>query len=444
MKIRTKIQLYAGIFLFILLFLLSVLVSASFFWISLDREKEILEQQAELLEKSIGTLQPGQISSQQLEMYTPDDGFVRLYDESGKMLRSFADEEGLERIQGGMSQEEDFALNKQDGEYLLVYSLPFPEEGKAAGMIEMGQNIEAVFENLWTLAFILGGASLMMILVFILAGRRFAGLILRPISAMSETMSEIEKSGEFKKITLEEQSNDEIHKMGETFNRMMDKLEENHIVQQQFLSDASHELKTPITIIESYASILKRWGKDDPAVQEEAIETIQHESKRMKELTEYLLQSASNSLDNETLEETDIIAFCKRIANTFQSASGRKIKIESDRQSICLPIYRNKIEQILFILLDNAKKYSEKEIMIHLCKTEEYVRISVMDGGIGIPASELSRVFERFYRVDSSRTRATGGTGLGLSIAKSIADSIGINIAIESEEGKGTKAILTI
>src|SRR5688572_13135768 len=123
--------------------------------------------------------------------------------------------------------------------------------------------------------------------------------------------------------------------MGVSFNRMIDRLERNYNQQQQFLSDASHELKTPITVIESYSSLLKRWGMKDEAIQEEAVEAIHHEAIRMKQLTEHLLQSASQTEPSVDMEgKIELISFCEQIAQTFRRTGNREIKIQSEFKEI--------------------------------------------------------------------------------------------------------------
>ncbi|MDQ7861698.1 HAMP domain-containing protein [Peribacillus frigoritolerans] len=135
----------------------------------------------------------------------------------------------------------DFA--KADGEYVMTYRYPYPDEGRNWGWSRSHSRRIPSLIIYRRLPSFLGGASLFVILLSILAGKWLANLILKPISVMSGTMKDIEKSGEFKRIPLSDQSKDELQVMGAAFNRMMERLERNYNQQQQFLSDASHELK---------------------------------------------------------------------------------------------------------------------------------------------------------------------------------------------------------
>jgi len=445
MKIRTKIQTYSSLFLSVMLILLSIIVLIAFLWISVERERDLLEDQASLIEENILTKDLISGDPDLMEPYIPDDGMVRIFDTDGRLVKSFTDEEDLEGLAIKAINEKGYDFTKADGEYVMTYRYPYPDEGKKLGMIEVTQPQDTLLDNLSTLAFVLGGASLFVILLSILAGKWLANLILKPISIMSGTMNDIEKSGEFKRIPLSDQSKDELQVMGVAFNRMIERLERNYNQQQQFLSDASHELKTPITVIESYSSLLKRWGMKDEAIQEEAVEAIHHEAVRMKKLTEHLLQSASQTEPSADVEgKIEIISFCEGIAQTFRRTVNREITIESEFKEIYAMTISSKLEQVIVILLDNAMKYSESNIQIMIKRQADEIFIGVKDHGAGISPEHLPHVFERFYRVDSSRARKTGGNGLGLSIARTLVESFDGKLEIQSEVGKGTLVTLIL
>ncbi|MGG0787820.1 HAMP domain-containing sensor histidine kinase [Peribacillus simplex] len=445
MKIRTKIQTYSSLFLSVMLILLSIIVLIAFLWISVERERDLLEDQASLIEENILTKDLISGDPDLMEPYIPDDGMVRIFDTDGRLVKSFTDEEDLEGLAIKAINEKGYDFTKADGEYVMTYRYPYPDEGKKLGMIEVTQPQDTLLDNLSTLALVLGGASLFVILLSILAGKWLANLILKPISIMSGTMNDIEKSGEFKRIPLSDQSKDELQVMGVAFNRMIERLERNYNQQQQFLSDASHELKTPITVIESYSSLLKRWGMKDEAIQEEAVEAIHHEAVRMKKLTEHLLQSASQTEPSADVEgKIEIISFCEGIAQTFRRTVNREITIESEFKEIYAMTISSKLEQVIVILLDNAMKYSESNIQIMIKRQADEIFIGVKDHGAGISPEHLPHVFERFYRVDSSRARKTGGNGLGLSIARTLVESFEGKLEIQSEVGEGTLVTITL
>ncbi|USK59431.1 sensor histidine kinase [Peribacillus asahii] len=432
MKIKTKIQWYSMFFLTVMLLMLSILVAIAFFWLSLQREQEFLEEQAQLIEENVG------LTSRfaDIEPMIPDDGMVRIYHGKENAVSPFTEEEELFALKTKYVSEDDFELSKVDGEYVLTYRLPVKNKGQQQGVIEVSQPIESVIDHLVMLTVVLLAMSLFVIFISIFASKRLATLILKPVSIMSRTMVEIEQSGQFKKIPLPDKAKDELEQMGAAFNRMMARLEQNYYHQQQFLSDASHELKTPITVIESYASLLKRWGKEEADIQEEAVEAIHHEALRMKELTQNLLQVASKN--NLSIEKVEIVSLCRQVARNFSQTSNRIVQVIAKPEEVTYETDANRFEQVLIILVDNALKYSETDVTVSIEVAEEVLMIRVQDQGVGIPKQDIPHVFERFYRVDPSRTRSTGGSGLGLSIAKSIVDSLGGRIAIESEVGVGT------
>ncbi|TYS48589.1 sensor histidine kinase [Bacillus infantis] len=446
MRIQTKIQWYSSLFLIAMLVLLSLLVAIMFFWISLDRERDVLEEQASLFVQNnpIGQLPNGQ--SGLLEPYTPDDGMLRIISPQGQVISVYSDEEDYRQLEIEGAGSEDFSIKNVKGGFILRYQEPITADGEQEGIVEIVHSLEDLWENTLRLLYVLGGASLIIIMFSILAGKWLSRLILKPIALMSRTMSEIEESGRFQTIVFEKESKDELQQMGLVFNRMIERLKENQHKQQRFVSDASHELKTPITVIESYANLLKRRDISDPKMQKQAAESIHHEALRMKRLTGQLLDIAA--LDEQKIspdEQVELVAFCEKIARIFTETKKRFVHVDSAKREITAFIHKEKFEQVLIILLDNSIKYSQGDVAIYVDQDDKgQVRITVDDEGIGIPEKDLPYVFDRFYRVDSSRSRETGGSGLGLSIARELIHSLGGEISITSEENKGTQVTITL
>jgi signal transduction histidine kinase len=140
----------------------------------------------------------------------------------------------------------------------------------------------------------------------------------------------------------------------------------------------------------------------------------------------------------------EIISFCEGIAQTFRRTVNREITIESEFKEIYAMTISSKLEQVIVILLDNAMKYSESNIQIMIKRQADEIFIGVKDHGAGISPEHLPHVFERFYRVDSSRARKTGGNGLGLSIARTLVESFEGKLEIQSEVGEGTLVTITL
>lgn len=446
MKIQTKVQWYASLFLIVMLLLLSLLVAVMFFWISLDREKDILEEQSSLIVQNTPLPQLTVKHPKLLERYTPEDGMLRILSPEGKVINVYADEDDYLEMEGERATEEDFSIKRVSGDFILRYQNPIASGGEQVGTVEIVHSLEELWEDTLLLLYVLGGASLFIIILSIFSGKWLSRLILKPIALMSRTMGEIEESGRFQTIVFEKESKDELQQMGHVFNRMIERLKENHRKQQQFVSDASHELKTPITVIESYANLLKRREISDLEIQKEAAESIHREAIRMKRLTGHLLDIAAlDEQDDLLLQKVELVGLCENIARIFTETKNRFVYVDSDKKEIIGLTHKGKLEQVIIILLDNAIKYSEGDVAVYIDQDEEgQVVISVDDEGIGIPKEDLPYVFDRFYRVDSSRSRETGGSGLGLSIAYELMRSLGGTIAITSEVKKGTCVTVTL
>lgn len=238
-------------------------------------------------------------------------------------------------------------------------------------------------------------------------------------------------------------STDELIEFALTFNRMMDRIEKAYEKQNQFVSDASHELRTPISVIQGYARMLDRWGKDDKDILQESIQAIKKESENMQDLVEKLLFIARNDKDTLVLVKN---RFC--ISELIEELIRETVLMETNRNleshvepEIMLYGDRDRIKQALRIFVDNAIKYTEpgQTISIKLTTEDNYAVVTVKDTGIGIPEEHLPNIFDRFFRVDSSRERNKGGHGLGLSIARIIVLRHGGRIKVASKLGEGAR-----
>ena len=238
----------------------------------------------------------------------------------------------------------------------------------------------------------------------------------------------------------------ELEGLAEAVNAMLERVHESYWQQRQFVSDASHELRTPVAVIEGYASILDRWGKNDEKTLLESIEAIKSESAHMKELVEQLLFLARG--DNETMTfQWNMLDIMNLVEEVFRSAQvvGQghdwQFIAEPAREACYLRGDEGLLKQAIRILTDNAIRYSPAggTISLTVSARQDSVRIAVQDQGVGIAPEDIPRIFDRFFRSEASRARAEGGTGLGLSIAKWIIDKHKGRIEVQSREGVGTR-----
>lgn len=228
-------------------------------------------------------------------------------------------------------------------------------------------------------------------------------------------------------------------------NNLLSRMRDSYRQQSRFVSDASHELRTPIAVIQGYANMLDRWGKSDEKVLEESIEAIKHEAEHMKVLVEQLLflargDAGRNQLDMKQISLKNII---HEVYEESKMIDERHFyELTEDVGDVIMAGDEAMIKQSVRILVDNAAKYTETGETIKLKSgisegLQPY--FSIQDYGIGMNENEVSHVFERFYRSDEARNRQTGGTGLGLSIAKWIIDKHNGYIDVLSRPEIGTR-----
>lgn len=288
------------------------------------------------------------------------------------------------------------------------------------------------------------------VIIALIAGKIITKRSLRPMTIMRETAEKINGNNLKDRIVIKN-PDDEIGKLAGTINNMMDRIEETFEMQNRFVGDASHELKTPIAVIKGYADMLDRWGKDDREVLEEAISAIKKESDHMKTLIEKLLFLAKKDSDlietnNEELELNELIDDIIHNYNVINPNNALN-RLQGNSNNITIKADRDMIKQLLRIFIDNSIKYTNKEygiVNISANIKETQAEIIIEDNGIGIPKKDIDNVFERFYRVDKGRSRELGGSGLGLSIAAIIINYYHGEVHLESEEGVGTKAYIKI
>jgi signal transduction histidine kinase len=447
MKLKSKILLFSTVWLVVMLLLVNGAIYFLFQKNILDNDLNRVKDHAESVAGAVNRA----VSENEtdfgslLNAYLPPNGMIRVVTEENTSVVNSAKEYDMRLIPTKFQNQQFSSVRTFEGNPYAVVSYPIIWTDGNIVMLEVTESLEDSKRTINTLRIVLLFASLFIFIPALFFGNVLSRLILTPIHAITRTMKQIQKTGDYQKLQLEGKSKDEIYTMGMTFNQMIDILEKNYQKQQQFVSDASHELKTPLTVIESYASMLKRWGMKKPELLEESVDAIYSESIRMKEMTEQMLQLANADTDMVLKkEDVDLLSLCRQAANNIEVSFEREIDILENGTDYHILADTNKIKQLLYILLDNARKYSEKEITVALNEASDSCSFSVKDKGVGIPKEDLDKIFDRFYRVDKARNRETGGVGLGLSIAKQIVDAHKGTISFTSEEGQGTTVIVTL
>jgi signal transduction histidine kinase len=325
---------------------------------------------------------------------------------------------------------------------IRVFTRPvFTGEDKSyVGVVQVGTSLESVKSaqnSLLVALSSLGGLGLAFSAVI---GALLARRALRPVDNITKTAMAIYRADNLDQRVAVPKANDEVGRLSQAFNEMLDRLSQLFHAQQRLVADVSHEMRTPLTVIRGNVDLLRAMGCADT----ESLDALSRESDRMTRLVgDLLLLSQVDAgvlpmhfhpivLDQliSDVERSGQVLSAGRVRMTAHAETGIAVEADPDR-----------LKQVLLNLVDNAIKHTPDSGDVRLEATRSYngfVRISVSDTGVGIPEADIPYVFERFYRVDKSRSRANGGSGLGLSIANSIVQAHSGRMVVSSKPGQGT------
>jgi heavy metal sensor kinase len=264
---------------------------------------------------------------------------------------------------------------------------------------------------------------------------------LKPVDKIAQTAQEIEESDLSQRINVN--TKDELGRLAATLNAMIGRLEKAFQRQKQFTSDASHELRTPLAVIEAESSLALQ--KERPSSDyRQSLEVISQESRQMSSLIDQLLTLARADAGKEQWNftevnlgklianlTTDVEVLCQEKGLSFQLCQPLDLVVKGDEA---------RLRELFMNLLDNAIRYTPTPgtVSVSLRREGQMAVVAITDTGVGIPAEDIPFIFERFYRVDKSRSRAEGGSGLGLAICRHIAEAHGGKIEVESQVGAGS------
>lgn len=278
-------------------------------------------------------------------------------------------------------------------------------------------------------------------------GKITASRIVKPINRIIRTaeMVDVRKPG----IRIENEKADyEISVLINVLNSMIGRIETSYIAQSRFVEDASHELRTPLQIMRGYIEILDSWGKDSKEMTEEAVLNIKEEIHNTIHLVERLLFIARGDKGSipMKLEQLNMAGFIYKIKSEMEMTTDHNTFTIDKNEEAVLNVDGDLLRQSIRAVLENSIKYSydKSEVIINSFRDGNQWIIKIKDSGIGIDKKDLTKVFDRFYRADNSRTKETGGTGLGLSIVNTIMKLHGGRVIIDSEYGKWTEVSLVL
>jgi two-component system, OmpR family, sensor histidine kinase ArlS len=272
-------------------------------------------------------------------------------------------------------------------------------------------------------------------------GYILATYLLNPLKELKMTMDDVAAHGFQKEMSITYSAKDEIGELIAVYESMMAKLKLSFEQQQQFMADASHELRTPIQVVEGHLSLLNRWGKDDPEILEESLGISLREVQQMKSLLDEMLELARGE-QLKDMPLTNVVMQTKKVINELLQVYPTSIidhHIPHGGQLEVL-ISTTAFQQVIRNIITNAIRYSPEPANISITYElqESLLIIHVRDQGIGIDLEEIPKIFDRFYRVDAARSRDIGGSGLGLSIVKMLVENSKGTVRVTSEKGEGT------
>ena len=375
------------------------------------------------------------------------DIMVQVFDTDGNAITSSKNITGLGEIPRGkfipvLQGKERFDTIAD----FRIYTTPVFEDDKVAYIVQVANPLESIrmaLNNLKVALFLLFPIT---VLVTGIMGAFIAKVTLHPVDSMIETILKIRAENMQIKLKIPN-TKDEIQKLAETFNDMLGRLESAFNTQRRLFADLSHELKTPLTILKGEFEVILKKARSNEEYQG-TLKSALEETDRIIRLSENLLilakfDSKETSQKNEKLEITALI---RGIVNSVRGlAELKEIKLSfSGPEGLRVYGDHNQLKTLFLNIIENAFKYTPEKgkIDITAIKKGTSVNIDIKDTGLGIPEDEVEHIFDRFYRVDKSRS--SSGFGLGLSIAKSIAEAHGGGISVQSCPGKGASFIISL
>lgn len=346
----------------------------------------------------------------------------------------------------------EYASRAESGGYApaMELALPVLVDDQIVGAVYLSQPLRdalAVVRDLRTRWLLSTAIALLLSAV---VGLLFSGAIARPLRRLTDAAGAVARGDLDQQVPVG--SRDELGRLSGTFNEMTARLRAARQMQVDFVANVSHELRTPLTAVKGTVETLRDGAVDDPEVRDRFLETVEVETDRLIRLVNDLLllsraDSEALNLEREALDVGNLARdVAERLAHRAQ-AQDLDLQVSAEPRLPLVLADGDRIEQVLVNLLDNAIKYSPQggAIRLHAAAgSDGTVCVSVEDKGLGIPAAELARIGERFYRADRARSRAQGGSGLGLAIARALVEAHGGRLWLESEEGQGTTARFTL
>ncbi|MCC6791491.1 MAG: HAMP domain-containing protein [Thermomicrobiales bacterium] len=345
----------------------------------------------------------------------------------------------LEKVLDGHTKLFDAEL--ADGTEVRIYGRRTSDEPKNAAAIFVAMPLGPLESDLLRLRVLLVAVVLGTTTLAAGIGWFLAAKAMQPVDRMTRAAQAIGGAADLSERVPVPQQHDEIGRLALTFNQMLGRLQQAFATQRQFLADASHELRSPLTAIRANVETVRRGVDTDPADRDETLRIVEREVDRMGRLVDDLLTLARADAGQEPLRERlSLDELLLEVYHQQRALAGRVRLIVGEFEPVEIDGDPDRIKQLLLNLIDNALRHTPVggTVTLDLTHTDHEARIRVRDTGAGIAPEHLPHIFERFYRIDSARSREAGGTGLGLAISREIAETHGGRIEVESTLGAGT------
>lgn len=322
--------------------------------------------------------------------------------------------------------------------YVLMEGV-FQEDNKDYS-IQILQQEEIMEEFAEKYVHIYAGSIILGLILSIIGAIFVSKRFIKKLKVLTNTMIEVKEHGIKERVEISK-AHDEFDRVSLVFNSMMDEVEEAFEEQSRFVSDASHELKTPLTALKGHLSMIKRWGKNDKERLEKSLDICISETDRLNKIVQDLLllsKSEKEEIDLSLVEFIKVKPIINELINHYSILNNKisfSVEIEEDAE---LKIMPDHLKQLLIIFLDNAIKYNDKDIIEVKLKLKDDI-LSIRDNGIGIAEEEIPYIMKRFYKTDKSRVNKNNSFGLGLSIAERIIKNYHGSIFIKSKIGEFTQ-----
>ncbi len=386
------------------------------------------------------------ISALQLEFDLTANIFVQVFDGEGELLQQTMNVALEDRPFDETTLDTDVSLFSSviiEGTRFRVLTVPVIRGAneQIVAYLQLAESLQTVDQTRELLIFILAGGGTIVIIIAAMIGWMTAGTALKPIEEITESALQITRTDDLSsRIPFSGSTKDEVGKLILAFNETLERLENLFETQRRFLADVSHELRTPLTAIRGNVDLIRRMGEADPI----SLDAIASEVDRMTRMVRDLLILVQAETGKLPLAQ-DVVEMDTLLLEVFQQArvlANDKFEIKLGQEDQAhVRGDRDRLKQVLLNLVANALDHTPSggTVILGLSCVGEFARITVTDSGPGIPKEDLPYIFERFYRVESSRKRKdSGGAGLGLSIAYWITKSHNGRIEVASEVGKGT------